>query len=142
MKLLIKLIVVFLLIISNFSGVDAGSIFSIGEDAKLQVDCAGDDDCDLKGGIEKVKNTVNDIEKDRKFSQYVQDVIQYILGFISLVAVIYIIYAGFMILIGAGDEDKLKKSKQTILYVIIGIVLIWLAYSIVAFIMDMLNTSS
>lgn len=142
MKLLIKLIVVFLLIISNFSWVDAGSIFSIWEDAKLQVDCAWDDDCDLKWWIEKVKNTVNDIEKDRKFSQYVQDVIQYILGFISLVAVIYIIYAGFMILIWAWDEDKLKKSKQTILYVIIWIVLIWLAYSIVAFIMDMLNTSS
>lgn len=32
---------------------------------------------------------------------------------------------------GAGDEEKNKKGKNIILYVIIGIVIMWLAYALV-----------
>lgn len=32
---------------------------------------------------------------------------------------------------GAGDEEKSKKAKNIILYVIVGIVIMWLAYAIV-----------
>jgi len=34
-------------------------------------------------------------------------------------------------MIGGGDEEKMKKTKNIILYVIIGIVIMWLAYAIV-----------
>ena len=32
---------------------------------------------------------------------------------------------------GAGDEEKSKKAKNIILYVIVGIVIMWLAYAVV-----------
>ena len=32
---------------------------------------------------------------------------------------------------GAGDEEKSKKAKNIILYVIVGIVIMWLAYAAV-----------
>ena len=51
--------------------------------------------------------------------------------FISIIAVIYIIYAGFQLMIGAGDEEKMKKTRQIILYVVLGILIMWLAYPIV-----------
>lgn len=54
--------------------------------------------------------------------------------FISIIAVLYIIYAGFQILIGAGDEEKMKKAKNIVLYVTLGIILMWLSYSIVKWI--------
>lgn len=76
---------------------------------------------------------INDIEKNRKFSQYVQDIIAYLLVFLSVVGVAYIIYAGFQILTAAGNDDKVKKSKSIIFHVIIGFFLIFLAYSIVTF---------
>lgn len=94
--------------------------------------CQGDE-CWLQQGVD-LAWWINDIETWRTTSQYVQDVIAYLLTFISIAAVIYIIYAGFRILVWNGDEEQLKKSKQTILYVIIGIVLIWLAWSIVSWI--------
>lgn len=141
MKTILKILTVWLLILFSFSGTSA-SIISTWDNAKTNINCDGDANCDLQGWVKLVKDSIEDIEKERKFSDYIQDIVQYILGFISLVAVIYIIYAGFMILIWAWDEEKLKKSKQTILYVIIWIVLIWLAYSIVAFVMDMLNASA
>jgi len=86
-----------------------------------------------------VRGQLDDIETERTLSEYVQDVVVYILTFISIVAVLYIIYAGFMILISNGDEEKVKKSKQTIIYVALGIIIIWLAWSIVTFILMVLN---
>lgn len=61
---------------------------------------------------------------------------KYFLGFVTVVGVIYIIYAGFQLMTGGGDEEKVKKARQIIIYVIAGIVLMWLAYWIVAIIID------
>lgn len=102
--------------------------------------CA-DGECGLDAGIELAKQGINDIEKERTLSEYVQDIVIYLLTFISIVSVIYIIYAGFNILIWNGDEEKLKKSKMTIIYVAIGVVLIWLAWPITAFFLNVLNIS-
>ncbi len=75
---------------------------------------------------------------NKPLSEYAQDVVLYFLSFISIIAVIYIIYAGFQILIGGGDEEKMKKAKNIILYVIVGIIVMWLAYAIVEWIMKLL----
>lgn len=66
----------------------------------------------------------------------------YLLGFVSLIGVIYIIWAGFNILIGNGDEKKLDNAKKTVLYVTLGMILMWLAYSIVQLIMHTLNKTA
>jgi hypothetical protein len=39
--------------------------------------------------------------------------------FLSIICVILIIYAGWLVLISGGDEEKLKKAKSTVLYIII-----------------------
>lgn len=109
------------------------------DDSQPNAYICSDGDCGLDAGIELAKQGINDIEKDRTLSEYVQDVIVYLLTFVSIIAVIYIIYAGFNILIGNGDEEKLKKSKLTIVYVAIGIVLIWLAWPITNFFIKLLN---
>lgn len=98
-------------------------------------------ECGLDAGIELARNSINDIETDRTLSEYIQDIVIYLLTFISIIAVIYIIYAGFNILIWNGDEEKLKKSKSTIIYVAIGIVLIWLAWPITKFFLNILYIS-
>jgi Type IV secretion system pilin len=73
---------------------------------------------------------------------YVQDVVKYLLGFITIIAIVYVIYAGFQLMIGAGDEEKSKKAKNTILYVIVGIVIMWLAYTIVNIVMTTLKRTT
>lgn len=97
-------------------------------------DPASADYCSVDRGTQIVSGNINDIEKDRKFSVYIQDIIAYLLLFLGIVGVIYIIYAGFNVLTAAGDEDKVKKSKTTILHVFIGLILIFLAFSIVKFV--------
>ncbi len=58
---------------------------------------------------------------------YVTDTVLYFLGFVTLVAVVYIIYAWVQIMTWWGDEEKIKKARQTIIYVITWIIFIWIA---------------
>lgn len=42
-------------------------------------------------------------------------------------------------MIGAGDEEKMKKTKNIIIYVIVGIVLIWLSFGIVKWVIALVK---
>lgn len=65
--------------------------------------------------------------------------IQNVLGFVTIIAVGYVLWAGFQLVTAGGDEEKMKKSKTTIIQVVIGIVVMWLAYSIVTWVMNSLT---
>lgn len=137
-----KLFAVFILSILSFtSTVNAAWLNDVFEDTNPRTPYCQDDECSLENGIKVMKSWINDIEKDRKASTYIQDIIKYLLGFITLIAVIYIIYSWFQIMISAWAEDKVKKSKTTIVHVLIWIIVIWLAYSIVTFMMNILNVA-
>jgi len=98
-------------------------------------------DCWLQQWTEIIKDSLWDIETDRSISQYIQDIVAYLLTFLALISVIYIMYAGFNILIWNGDEEKLKKSRQTIIYVLLWLIVIFLAWPITLFILNILNVS-
>ncbi len=51
-------------------------------------------------------------------------VLTYINSFIMLITIILVIYAGWLVLISWGDEEKLKKAKNIALYIVIGLVLL------------------
>jgi hypothetical protein len=60
-------------------------------------------------------------------------IITYVNGFLMLACVILVIYAGWLVLISAGDEEKLKKAKSTILYVLIGFIVLVASHAIFRF---------
>lgn len=91
--------------------------------------------CSIDQGTAIVKNGVKDIQTQDKASVYLQKVVTYLLFFLGIVAVLYLIFAGFTIMTSSGEDDKVKKAKGTVGYVLGGIVLIFLAYSIVKFIL-------
>ena len=57
-----------------------------------------------------------------------------VLDFILVVAVIFVIVAGIRLIISGGDEGEKDKAKKTIVYVIVGIIVILLARVIVTFV--------
>lgn len=99
-------------------------------------------ECGYQEWVVKVKWMLNDAETSKTLSEYIQDVIIYLLTFITIIAVIYIIYAWFRIMIWGWSDDAMKNSRKTILNVAIWIVIIWLSYSIVYFIIDILDSAS
>ena len=115
------------------------SVFDINCEDSTKVNyCNGTDPssdryCSIEKGQTIVKDGINNIQKEKKFSEYIQDVVAYLIGFLALVGVIYIIYSGFVVLTSAGDEEKVKKAKKTITAIAIGLILIFMAYAIVTF---------
>ena len=105
--------------------------FSFASNCQTSIYVCGNGECGVKEGVSSVGKWMDGLLTDKPISQFIQDVVKYLLSFISIIGVIYIIYAGFQLMIGAGDEEKMKKAKQIILYVVIGIVVMWLAYGIV-----------
>jgi hypothetical protein len=95
-------------------------------------------ECGVIEWVDAIKN-INAIETDRPASQYIQDVVKYILYFFALVATLIIIYSWFNMLISVWDEEKVKKSKSIILYAIFGLILIFLAWPLIDFVIWILD---
>lgn len=58
-------------------------------------------------------------------------VINIALGLAFLIAVIFLIYGGFVYVFSAGNEDKAKTGRNTVVNALIGITIIVLSYVIV-----------
>ena len=72
----------------------------------------------------------------------IQVLITNAISFLYLVAVVYALWGGFNILTAGGDEEKVKKGKTVLIQAGIGLVVIFLASSIVKWIVgSILGTS-
>lgn len=72
-------------------------------------------------------------------TQAIMNLILSFLTFVTLVAVVYILWSGFQVLTGGSDDKALDKAKKTIINVIIGIIVMWLAYAIVSWVIGALR---
>jgi hypothetical protein len=61
-------------------------------------------------------------------------IIQWVLGFLGLIAVIMIIWGVVGALTAGGNEDKFAFAKKTIIAAIVGLVVILIAWAIVTFV--------
>jgi len=67
------------------------------------------------------------------------NILGFVIGLLYFIAVVFGLYAGFVILTGAGEEDKMKKWKNIFIYVIVGLIVIFLASQIVRWIISILS---
>ena len=72
--------------------------------------------------------------KDKDLTKTLQGGINLAIGVIGFIAVVVIIYGGFMYTTSAGDSNKVTKAKNAIMYGIIGLVVAMLAFAIVNFV--------
>ena len=141
MKIYSKLLIILILFLSVFNITNWSFISEIFDDIWPRVHYCQNDECWISTWIIDVRNYIDPtMVTDQKASVYIQNVVIFLLGFIYLVAVILIIYAWFNLMTWIGDEEKIKKSKIMIIYVIIWIAIIFLANSIVSFVVKILQT--
>lgn len=84
--------------------------------------------CNVDGGTEKVNSLITQIV----------NIFSLVVGIIS---VIMIIYGGFRYVTSGGDSSNVSNAKNTIIYAIIGLVVVALAQFIVQFVLDKVTTS-
>ena len=71
----------------------------------------------------------------------IMNVTNWILGFVTIIATLIVIYGGVLYLTAAGNEEAVEKAKKTISYGIIGIVICGLAYAIVMVVSTVILTA-
>lgn len=64
------------------------------------------------------------------------NVVQWVLGFLGLVAVIMILIGGFQWMTAGGNEEKVASAKKIISAAVIGLIVILLAWAIVIFVVS------
>ncbi len=66
--------------------------------------------------------------------QTVLNIVTFVLGLLGLIAVIMILYGGFIWLTAGGNEDKIGSAKKVISAAVIGLIVILLSWAIVNFV--------
>lgn len=66
-------------------------------------------------------------------------IVQWVLGFLGLIAVIMILYGGFVWMTAGGNEEKVASAKKIISAAVIGLIVVLLAWAIVIFVVQTAN---
>ncbi|MDP2089988.1 MAG: hypothetical protein Q8K30_00190 [Candidatus Gracilibacteria bacterium] len=115
MKKLIYTILFYLLFINFCSAENAATLFGIG-----RVD-------------ERYMNG------DLDFVSTVDNIFGYIIGLFYFIAVMLGIYGGFVILTSGGEDDKVTKGKNIVIYVVLGLIVIFLSSILIRWVIDILS---
>ncbi len=70
---------------------------------------------------------------------FVSEVLNWLIGFSAVVAVIMIVYSGFLFMTAAGDPEKISNGQKALTAAVIGLVIVFLAKVIVLFVLDILK---
>ncbi len=80
---------------------------------------------------------------DASLPEVVGRIINVLLGFIGILLLIYILYAGFLWMTAGGDEGKVKTATTMIRNAIIGLLIIVAAFAISNFVLgSLINVAS
>lgn len=85
-------------------------------------------------GKEKIQSGLKGSEQTADAS--IQTLISNAMMFLALIAVCYGLYGGFLMLTAGGDDGKVKNGKTILMQVGLGLVVIFLANSIVQFVLN------
>lgn len=118
-KLLKYIMSIFIFILSLPSKVFAGSIKIGGEDINIEF---------------PVFN--QDLSTPEGVAAFVGNLLNFIVGFSAVVAVVMIIYGGFTFITAAGNPDNISKGGKILTAAIVGMIIVFIAKLIITFIVE------
>ncbi len=83
-------------------------------------------------GINQISNTIGLTASDPR--EVAARIINVLLGFLGIIAVVIVLYGGFMWMTAAGNEERISKAKQILTAGIIGLVIIIMAWAIASYV--------
>jgi len=78
----------------------------------------------------------------QSLSDLIVRVVNILLTFGGVIAVVFVIIGGYQYLVSGGNEETAEKGKKTLINAIIGIVVIVLAYAIINVIVNLVGSNS
>ena len=128
------------IIFTSLIGLMLATSIAMGADGEavknLDVFVAGDGN--NKMGIAKDKGAGYKTDGDMTPAKYIGNVLAIIYGFLGVIALLLIIYAGFKWMMAEGKQEDINKAKQIITSAVIGLAILMGAYTITAFVISSL----
>lgn len=93
----------------------------------------------VKTASAQAVNVPNPIGGNPDLGSVLASVVNALLIFAGAVAVLFLIIGGFRYVISTGNPEQVEGAKKTILYAILGLIIIFIAYVLVTLIEDQLN---
>lgn len=107
----------------------------------------------LRDGTKNIGEAIGDQSSDRilyieiddsesafkRTTDYIKWLMNYFLALAWLVALIYLMYHGFIAVTAWGDQEKLKKWMSGVRYAVIAIIWIWVAWFFISIIFWLIN---
>ena len=90
-------------------------------------------------GMEYAENLDLPTAEDDDVRDMAVTIIKYLITFLGIIAVVIILYGGFVWMTAAGNDDRVTKAKSIIVAGIIGLVIVIAAFAIVTFVINMTN---
>ncbi len=91
----------------------------------------------LTGGADIVRQRLDDgVSKATDVKELIVSWTNFLLPIAATVAVLAIVWAGFLYITAFGDEGRMDSAKKIIIWVVVGILIIAAAYAIVKLVMD------
>lgn len=72
----------------------------------------------------------------------IMSIVQYLLTFLGVIAILIMLYGGFTWMTAAGNEEKVGTAKKIISAGIIGLVIIFISYALAVFVIEQLITAT
>jgi hypothetical protein len=95
------------------------------------------------GGNDVSNNIESTIQLGKKDPREIAaNVINIILGFLGIIAVVLILAGGFKWMIAAGNQDKVDEAKKLMTAGVIGLIIILAAFGIARFVINALVTAT
>ena len=91
-------------------------------------------------------NTLNKVgtasQQTATIDSAISAIINGVIGLLAIICVVVIIIGGINYMTSGGDAGKVKTAKNTILYGLIGLVICVLAFAIVNWLVNIINTGA
>lgn len=133
MKKILLSVAVLLLSVTGLSAFTAGPARAFDSDSAKSAACAGINDtfgsssCSTDGKA-----------ATKKTNDLITTIVNILTVVVGIVAVIMVIIGGFRFIVSSGDSTSVSGAKKTVIYALIGLIIVVLAQVIVRFV---LNTS-
>lgn len=73
---------------------------------------------------------------DTELSVLIVNIINWLIGFAAVLSVIMIIVSGFQYVVSFGDEKKIGKATSSLIFSIIGLILVFISPLVIQFVID------
>lgn len=96
----------------------------------------------VQGGVNDAAGGSSNAAPAKTLNDTISEVINLLSAIVGVVAVIMIILGGFRYITSGGDSNKVTAAKNTLIYAVIGLIVVALAQTIVHFALTSANSPS